>query len=246
LISTQLIEAGVDIDFPVVYRDLCPLPNLIQTAGRCNRNFKLDFGEVYFFEIKDKKLKSSAEKIYGRNFDWFLKFTRNAISTEIYEKDMLSIQEKFAKTQVSDALPFGVYAFGKDQETNLVECINQIRFEDFAKVKLIDADYGVQLRIYVSRSDGEFDELQELFEKGKHIPARDFDRIRDHRSRIDTQIKKMSNRIVTVRISEMQILEKNRLVNDDENLFEIYLINTESKYDKIKGLEIGIEGGEII
>lgn len=247
LISTQLIEAGVDIDFPIVYRDLCPLPNLIQTAGRCNRNYKIDFGEVYFFEIKDKNDKSSAEKIYGRNFDWFLKFTRSAISAEIYEKDMLTIQENFARTQVSDALPFGVYAFGKDQETNLVECINQIRFEDFAKVKLIDADYGVQLRIYVSRSDGEFEKLQELFKEGKDIPPRAFARIREHRSRIDTQIKKMSNRIVTVRIAENQFLElKNCLVNDDEKLFEIYLINTESKYDKIKGLEIGIEGGEII
>lgn len=247
LISTQLIEAGVDIDFPVVYRDLCPLPNLIQTAGRCNRNYKLDFGEVYFFEIKDKNKYSSAKKIYGRNFDWFLRFTRSAISSEIHEKDMLAIQNDFAKTQISDALPFGVYAFGKDQETNLVECINQIRFEDFAKVRLIDADYGVQLRIYVSRSDGEFDKLQELFNKGKDIPPRDFNRIRDHRSRVDSQLKNMSKRIVTARIAEGQFQDlKNRLVNDVEKLFEIYLINSESKYDKIKGLEIGIEGGEII
>ena len=52
LISTQLIEAGVDIDFPVLYRDMCPLPSLIQSSGRCNRNGKEPFGEVYLFEIK--------------------------------------------------------------------------------------------------------------------------------------------------------------------------------------------------
>lgn len=55
VISTSLIEAGVDLDFYTVFRELAGLDNILQAGGRCNREGKRQFAEVFIFCNEDNK-----------------------------------------------------------------------------------------------------------------------------------------------------------------------------------------------
>ena len=63
VVSTQLIEAGVDIDFPVVFRALSGIDSIAQAAGRCNREGKLDSADVFVFEPTDCRLRGYLKSV---------------------------------------------------------------------------------------------------------------------------------------------------------------------------------------
>lgn len=55
VIATQLVEAGVDIDFPVVFRQEAGLDSVLQAAGRCNREGRIDIGYTFVFSLSAEK-----------------------------------------------------------------------------------------------------------------------------------------------------------------------------------------------
>lgn len=56
VVSTQLIEAGVDIDFPEVFREKAGLDSIVQAAGRCNREGRLPSGTTWVFETPESRV----------------------------------------------------------------------------------------------------------------------------------------------------------------------------------------------
>lgn len=92
--STQLIEAGVDFDFPCVYREIAPLESIIQSAGRCNREGKMETpGKVFIFRLDNtstpsrqySSLANFANELYNGKeellfeHDFFKEYYRKAI-----------------------------------------------------------------------------------------------------------------------------------------------------------------------
>jgi CRISPR-associated endonuclease/helicase Cas3 len=64
LVSTQLIEAGVDVDFPVVFRAMAPADSIQQAAGRANREGRQDLGLVVVFDpVESGELASKRKRV---------------------------------------------------------------------------------------------------------------------------------------------------------------------------------------
>ena len=112
VISTQLIEAGVDIDLPIVYRAISGLDSIVQAGGRCNREGKRPApGEVYVFSLSDGG-KAFGAIVQGQNATRFLldndkEHTRPRIPLELikayYDRYYASI-ESFDTKDITESL----------------------------------------------------------------------------------------------------------------------------------------------
>ncbi len=93
VVSTQCIEAGVDIDMDFVIRDFAPFDSLVQIAGRCNRKGNMSTQAIVeVVDLVNDRGKRYSEMIYDIIH---LQVTRQLIKENIEEKDILPIANKY-------------------------------------------------------------------------------------------------------------------------------------------------------
>jgi len=138
VVTTQLVEAGVDIDFDVVIRDIAPLDSINQASGRCNRNGKGD-GTVYIVSLKDEKGRKYSSYVYDRVL---LDITKNILQKHpsVRERQFFSLIDQYyreTKEKKSQAVSKQIF-----------EAIRRLRYDSTDKdrmsvsnFRLIEEDY---------------------------------------------------------------------------------------------------------
>ena len=157
VVSTQCIEAGVDLDFQVLYRALAPLEAIIQAAGRCNRSGKWNMGKVIVFEPE------AEGNLYPPD-RWY----QNAaiVVKEILSREMIDINNPNSIANYYDVL-FKEYA--KDKES-LTDAIENRNYEETAKEYKLIENQGEKVIVPFEGSYQLYKEVREELLAGKLTP----------------------------------------------------------------------------
>lgn len=213
VISTSLIEAGVDLDFPAVYREEAGMDSLIQAAGRCNREGKRskEQSEVFSFSLEGKS-NSHMEQSRGA---------------------LRETMRKYEKVNSPEAIAFYFQYYRKLlgqenlDEKGLIKIWDQTEnFFPFAtvakKFKLIENDTET---IYIP-ADETVEKYLQIIQSG-------------HASR--TIYRKLGQYGVSVPEYQFQKFKDQGLVNEVAK--NIYVLNDMEKYNSQTGLQLDPEMG---
>lgn len=173
VVSTSLIEAGVDLDFFTVFRELSGLDNILQAGGRCNREGKREMADVFIFTLESRKhslLRDERPNITRGIIDEYKDISCRESINAYYNRVYFVKQEDIVKNSISkrcssvNNIPFREYAEDFhiiDADTfSIVVCRDEISREMVERLKITKRGSVRKFQKYsLSVHQNEFEDL---------------------------------------------------------------------------------------